>query len=137
MGRTVIEFPNKVDFSTDYTVLIADINSADHLGADRLFAIVIESQMRFFAHLGYANAKLVEGVGYIISDTEFIFKSEAKHGDTLLIDVAATNFTSKGFELLYRIHNSTKERPLALVKAGMVFFDYDSDLKINSVSDII
>ena len=116
MARTVIEFPERSHFSTDYTVLIGDINSADHLGADRLFSILIEAQMRFIAWLGYPNRHLIAGVGYIVADTEFVFRAESKHGDELSIDVAVANFTNKGFELLYRFYNKTQGQLAALAK---------------------
>ena len=107
-------------------MLISDINSANHLGADRLFAIVIEAQMRFFAHLGYEKSKELDGVGYIMADTEFIFKAESVYADQLRIDVAVDNLQAKSFELKYRITNTTKGQLAAVVKAGMVFIDYDS-----------
>ena len=124
MARTVIEFPDQYQYSTDYAVLIGDINSANHLGADKIFSIMIEAQMRFLAHLGYAQSTEIEGVGYIMGDTEFIFKSEAVYGDQLQIDVAACEFATKSFELRYRISNKSTQAIVALVKAGMVFIDY-------------
>ena len=74
MARTVIEFPKQSHFSTDYTVLISDINSANH-GADKIFSLMIEVQMRF-AYLGYDKTPYLEGVNYLMGDTEFIFKAE-------------------------------------------------------------
>ncbi len=126
MARTVIKFPEVIHFSTDYTVLISDVNSADHLGADKTLAIMIEAQMRFLSHFGYAKAPLIEGVGYIMADTECVYKAESKYGDELLIDVAACNFANKSFELNYRISNKTKGLVAAYIKAGMVFFDYET-----------
>lgn len=124
MPRTVIDFPDQYHYSTDYSVLIGDINSANHLGADKIFSIMIEAQMRFLAHLGYAQSTAIEGAGYIMGDTEFIFKSEAVYGDQLQIDVAACEFAAKSFELRYRISNQSSKAIVAYVKAGMVFLDY-------------
>lgn len=119
MARTVIEFPETVLFSTEYTVLMSDVNRADHLGADRIFSIVIESQMRFFTHHGYDRS--IEGVGYIVADTEFVFKAESHYLDELVIDVAASNIRDKSCEIIYRIHNVTRSNLAALVKTGVVF----------------
>ena len=124
MARTVIEFPENILFSTAYTVLMSDVNRADHLGADRIFSIVIESQMRFFTHLGYDRT--IEGVSYIVADTEFIFKAESKYLDELTIDVAASNIREKSCELIYRIQNSSKGTLAALVKTGVVFVDNET-----------
>ena len=126
MARTIIEFPDQSHFSTDYTVLIADINSADHLGADRLFSILIEAQMRFIYSLGYPDRHRIAGSRYIVADTEFVFRSESKHGDALKIDIAVANFSAKGFELLFRFYNSTRDQLAALAKVGVVFVDYET-----------
>ena len=87
MARTVIEFPQQSHFSTDYTVLISDINSANHFGADKMFSLMIEVQMRFFAYLGYDKTSQLEGVNYLMGDTEFTFKAESFYADQLTIDV--------------------------------------------------
>lgn len=126
MPRTVIDFPATIHFSTDYTVLISDINSANHLGADKLFAIMIEAQMRFFADLGYAQSSEIEGATYIMGDAEFIFRAESHYADQLTIDVAVCNFGDKSFELRYRITNQQKATVAAYIKAGMVFLNPDS-----------
>ena len=126
MARTVIEFPAQSHFSTDYTILIGDINSADHLGADRLFSILIEAQMRFIYSLGYPDRHRIAGSRYIVADTEFVFRSESHHGDQLRIDVAVANVGGKGFELLFRFYNSTRDALAALAKVGVVFVDYET-----------
>lgn len=126
MPRTVIEFPSSYHFSTEYQVLISDINSANHLGADKLFSIMIEAQMRFLAHFGYHKSAEIEGVGYIMGDTEFVFKAESVHADRLTIDMAACHFNDKSFELRYRVTNTTKNAVAAYIKAGMVFIDYNT-----------
>ena len=64
MARTVIEYPQQSHFSTDYTVLISDINSANHFGADKMFSLMIEVQMRFFAYLGYDKTPQLVGVNH-------------------------------------------------------------------------
>ena len=126
MPRVALIFPDKSHYSTDYQVVINDINRADHLGADRLFGIMIEAQLRFIKQLGYANAQTIDGVGYIMADSEVVYSSESKHGDLLRIDVAVANICDKSFELLYRFYNETRSCDAALLKAGMVCLDYES-----------
>ncbi len=125
MPRTVIHFPAHVDFVTDHTVVVGDINAADHLGVDRLFAIVFEAQLRFVSSLGYPNPRTIDGVGYIMADTESVYRAESKRGDVLQIEVSVDNLHSKGFELLYRVYNKTRSLEAALIKTGMLGFDYD------------
>ena len=131
MARTVIEYPQQSHFSTDYTVLISDINSANHFGADKMFSLMIEVQMRFFSYLGYDKTSQLEGVNYLMGDTEFIFKAESFYADQLTIDVAVGDFSSKGFELLYRVKNNTRNTTAAYIKAGMVFFDLQTARPVN------
>ena len=92
---------------------------------------MIEVQMRFFAHLGYDKTPQLEGVNYLMGDTEFIFKAESFYADQLTIDVAVGDFSSKGFELLYRVKNNTRNTDAAYIKAGMVFFDPQTARPVN------
>ena len=131
MARTIIKFPEEQHFSTEYTVLISDINSANHFGADKMFSLMIEVQMRFFAYLGYDKTPTLEGVNYLMGDTEFLFKAESFYADQLTIEVAVGDFSAKGFELLYRVHNRTRCVVAAYMKAGMVFFDPSSGKPVN------
>ena len=95
-----------------------------------MFSLMIEVQMRFFAYLGYDKTSQLEGVNYLMGDTEFTFKAESFYADQLTIDVAVGDF-SKGFELLYRVKNNTRNSVAAYIKAGMVFFDPQTAKPVN------
>ena len=126
MARTHIEFPGHVDFSTSHTLVIGDINRANHLGVDRLFALITEVQLQFFEALEAGEPQTLFGAGYIMADSEAVYLGESQRGDRLVIDVAVCNFTSKGFEVYYRVQNETRQRQAALVKTGMVCLDVET-----------
>jgi len=125
MARRIIELPEEFYFSTYYNVLFSDINAANHMGADRVLPIAMEAQMRFIKSLGYGDAVVFEDAGLIMAHSEVQYISEMDYGNELAIEVAATNFTNKSFDFIYRFTNNTRGREAARVRASMLFFDYE------------
>lgn len=123
-ARKNIELPQHFLFSTRYDVLYSDVNSANHLGADRVLPIAMEAQLRFIKHLGYTDAIAFEDAGLIMAFSEVQYISEAKYGDVLEIQLAARNFGRKSFEFVYRIENQSNGREMARVVTTLLFFDY-------------
>ena len=66
MTRKTITLPAQFIFSSEYRVLYSDVNSANHLGADRVLPIAMETQLRFINHLGYQDATAFEDAGLIM-----------------------------------------------------------------------
>ncbi len=126
MARTIIELPEEFIFTSEYRVLITDINAANHLGADKIIPIVIDAQMQLFAHLGYGGSSTIEDASYIMVDSEVMYQSESVNGDVLKIDVAAANFGRCNFELIYQIYNKASSHKTARVKCGMLFYDFEN-----------
>ncbi|MEH6589100.1 MAG: thioesterase family protein [Halioglobus sp.] len=124
MTRKTIDLPEKFIFSTEYDVLYSEVNSANHLGADRVLPIAMEAQLRFIKHLGYTNAIVFEDAGLIMGHSEVQYIAEADYADKLKIELAARNFAGKSFELVYRISNLSKGNELARVATTLLFFDY-------------
>tara|TARA_R110001592_G_scaffold337300_1_gene623464 strand:+ start:57128 stop:57541 length:414 start_codon:yes stop_codon:yes gene_type:complete len=108
----------------EYSVLYSDVNSANHLGADRALPIAMETQLRFIKHLGFADATAFEDAGLIMAHSEVQYLAEAEYGDRLKIELAADNFQAKSFELIYRILNLSKANEMARVVTTLLFFDY-------------
>ncbi len=125
MTRKTIELPKDFHFRTQYTVLFSDINSANHLGADRIQPITTETQQRFIKSLGYDNALIFEDAGLIMVHSEIEYKSETDYAHELIIDMAISNFKEKSIEFAYRIFNDTKDIETARMITTMLFFDYD------------
>lgn len=124
MSKKTIDLPEHFIFSTEYDVLYSDVNSANHLGADRVLPIAMEAQLRFIKHLGYDNATAFEDAGLIMAHSEVLYLAEATYGDRLKIELAADNFMEKSFEFIYRIMNLSKNSEMARVVTTLLFFDY-------------
>ena len=123
-GRKAIELPSHFIFSTRYDVLYSDVNSANHLGADRVLPIAMEAQLRFIKHLGYTDAMAFEDAGLIMAHSEVQYLAEARYGDELRIDLAARHFGRKSFELVYRLYNESMDSEMARVVTTLLFYDY-------------
>ena len=124
MPRKSIHLPASFIFSIDYRVLYSEVNSANHLGADRVLPIAMEAQLRFIKHLGYSDAMAFEDAGLIMAHSEVQYMAEADYGDKLTVELGMQNLAEKSFELVYRISNLSKNNELARVVTTLLFFDY-------------
>jgi acyl-CoA thioester hydrolase len=73
----------------------------------------------------------VEGSGLIMMDAGVQYKAEAFLGDELKIEIGINDITKLGFDLVYRFTNKNNQL-VAMVKTGMVFFDY-SERRVQGV----
>lgn len=121
MARIQIDFPTQVQFSTQITVRITDLNYGNHLGNDSVLSLIHEARVRFLQYLGYSELDLA-GVGIIMSDAAIQFKKEAFYGDVLTIEVATGDFSRVAFDIYYRLKIVDQE--IAVAKTGIVCFDY-------------
>lgn len=122
MARIRIDFAGTGLFTTEIPVRISDINYGGHLGNDAMLAIVHEARVRFLASMGWTEMD-VEGLSIIMNDAAVVYRSEALYGELLQVEVGAADAHRKGCDLLYRI-SAGDGREVALVKTGIVFFDY-------------
>ncbi|MCZ7558453.1 MAG: thioesterase family protein [Bacteroidia bacterium] len=123
MPRINIDIPAHLPFFTTMAVRIGDVNYGGHLGNDAVLSIAHEARVRFLASMGYTEHD-IEGVSIIMSDAAVVYRGEAHYGDELEIGVGAGNFSGSGFDLLYRVTREADGKEIALVKTGIVFFDY-------------
>ena len=105
-------------------VRIDDLNYGNHLANDRVLAFAHEVRVQYLKSLGYGELNFC-GVGLIMTDASVSFKSEAFQGDKLHVELAVDDITKFGFDLIYRITDSSTKKEVALVKTGMVCFDYE------------
>lgn len=124
MPRISIDLPERFTFSTEVQIYLSHINEAAHLDNAQLLTLVSEARQRFFQSLGYTQTQ-VEGVGIVVADAAVQYLSEAFHGETLVIEMTADDFTKYGCDLVYRIRERDSGREVARGKTGIVFFDYD------------
>lgn len=125
MARTIIDLPDKFHYSMKHVVSVSELNYGMHLGADKILPIALEAQMQFLISLGYDGLTGIEGVPYIMVDSETIYKMESGYGKNIIVEVAASNFSRCSFEFLYRFSDIESNQEIAVVKMGYLFFDYE------------
>lgn len=123
MPRVHIELPEHFAYSTEITLYLSHMNFAGHLDNALLLSVVSEARARFFQSLGYSEVN-IEGVGIVVADAAVQYKSEAFHGEVMVVELRASDFASKGCDLLWRMHEKSSQREVARGKTGIVFFDY-------------
>jgi acyl-CoA thioester hydrolase len=127
MPRIQLPLPEHVLFSTDVPIYIGHVNYGGHLDNAQLLALVSEARMRFFKWLGYAGELDIDGQSIVVADMAVQYKSEAFHGETLQIDMQATDFNKYGFDLVFRLQDKATGREIARGKTGVVFLAQGPD----------
>lgn len=123
MARVQIELPQSWFFRTRLAVRVTDVNYGGHLGNDRVLGLAHEARVRWLASCDLSE-KDVGGVGLIMADAALVFRGEAFLGDELEVELGAAEVRRSGFDLVYRLTRPADAAEIALVKTGMVCFDY-------------
>ncbi|MGE5471401.1 MAG: acyl-CoA thioesterase [Bacteroidota bacterium] len=123
MPRIKIDLPEHFSFATEIPIYIGHINYGHHLDNAALISLVAEARVRFFKALGYTELD-IEGVGIVVADVAAQYRSEAFHGETLVVEMAADDFNKFGCDLVWRLSDKASGREVARGKHGIVFFDY-------------
>lgn len=123
MARVTIELPENFAFRTEVTIQVTQINLADHLGNHELVGILNEARTRYFLSVGYEETA---GFGLINADLAVVYKSEAKYGETLVVEIATTDFQQYGCDFVYRVTDKASGRLVAEAKTAMLMFDYQA-----------
>jgi acyl-CoA thioester hydrolase len=125
--RIKIDLPSSFSFITAIPVRITDINYGGHAGNDAFLALIHEARMQFLKKHSYAELAFA-GIGLIMRDAGIEFKDELFYGDTVIISVAATNFSKASFDLFYKMEKEVngQTKLVAAAKTGMVGYNYSS-----------
>ena len=123
MPRLQIDLPKQFVFSTEITLYLSHMNYGGHLDNALLLTVVSEARARFFQSLGYTELN-VEGVGIIVADAALQYKSEAFHGEIMVVHMTAGDFGKYGCDLMWCMNEKKSNREVARGKTGIVFFDY-------------
>lgn len=123
MPRIQIELPEHFPFSTDIPLYLSHMNYGGHLDNALLLSVVSEARERFLQSLGYTEQD-IEGIGIAVADAALQYRSEAFHGEVMVVRMTATEFSKCGCELLWRMNERVSGREVARGKTGIVFFDY-------------
>lgn len=123
MARIKIELPESFPFSTEITLYIGHMNHGNHLDNAVLLSLVSEARVRWLKSMDYAELD-IEGLGIIVADAALQYLSEAFHGETMVVDIGATDFNRYGCDFVWRMRDKASGRDVARGKTGIVFFDY-------------
>lgn len=126
MARVKVVLPERFGFKTEINVRISDINYGGHLGNDSLLSFLHEARLRYLESHGFSE-KDVCGYGLIMTDAVVVYKSQAFRGKTLVVEVAAGDFSKYGCDFLFRVTDKEQGREVARAKTGFVTFDYEKD----------
>ncbi|GAC1367355.1 MAG: hypothetical protein NVS3B25_00610 [Hymenobacter sp.] len=125
MARLKVALPDSFPFATNLPVRINDLNYGGHLGNDALLGLLHEARVHFLRSLGLPNDyDPVSKLGLIMVDVAVEYKGEVFHGDVLRVQMAATDPSKYGFDVVYHVHNQAGKE-IARAKTGMLCFDYN------------
>lgn len=129
MGRIKIELPDQTPaFEAEIPIRITDLNYGNHLGNDKVLSIVHEARMRWLFGMGYSELE-IGGCGLIMADAAIVYKHQGHFADPLRVQIFVGEISKVSFELIYKLFlpHGEKETIIAIVKTGMVTFDYQGN----------
>lgn len=118
--------PSVFKFTFEIPVRITDLNYGNHVGNDSILTLAHEARVQFLAKHGYTEMNL-EGVSLILTKATLELRRELFYGEPLFAAVAAGNFTTKGFDLFYKLEKKNATGNFEMVAAlitSMVCYDY-------------
>jgi len=133
MARVKIELPKEFIFKTEIPIRINDINYGGHLGNDAVLSIAHEARLRFLKQHNFTELD-VGGAGIIMVDAAIQYKAEGFYGDIITVEIAVADITGVGCDFVYRYTNKNTGTVIAIVKTGLVFYDYNKK-KVVSVPE--
>ena len=122
MPRLQFDLPDRLPFTTEVQIYASHLNWAEHLDNAQLLTLVGEARVRFFRWLGYGGPD-VDGASLVVADQLVLYRSEAFHGETLRVAMAAQDFNRCGFDLAWQALETRSAREVARGKLGIVFTD--------------
>jgi acyl-CoA thioester hydrolase len=125
MARVEIKFPEKFLFATEIPIRISDINRGRHLAFHMVLSFTEEARTRFWKHLGYTDENMND-VALIVVDAAIMYRKQGFYGQTLRVEVALADFTTKGCDMIFRMTNADTGEEMFRAKTGMLFFNYGS-----------
>lgn len=133
MTRIKITLPENYQFSCKIPVRITDLNYGGHMGNDKFLSIAHEARVQYFKSLGYTELSFA-GNSFIMTDAAIEFKAEFFQGDVIAVSLGITDVSHIGFNLVYKLQNDTTSQIAAVIKTGMICFDYEKK-KIVALSE--
>ena len=134
MARVTVAIPEQFHYQIELPIMLSHINRGDHLGNDSLVAFLNEARGQFLIAKGVPEYSS-EGATMINADLAVVYKSEARYGERLLIEVAAQDFNRYGCDIVYRISEAGSGRLIALAKTAHLHYDPEAGTLLESPND--
>lgn len=115
---------NNYIFSTPIRIRITDLNYGNHLSNEMILSYVQQARVDFLKKLGNWTEIDLAGGGLIMVDAAVVYKSEGHAGELLEVLLAIDDISKVGFDFYYKIIEKESKREIALVKTGIIFFNY-------------
>lgn len=103
----------------------APLHPGAHTDNVQLLQLASVARLRFFAGLGYRETN-VEGMQIFVGDQSVQYKAEAFPHQAVEVQMAVRDMAAKGFDVIYRLVDSTSGQLIALGKIGIVCVDRSS-----------
>ncbi|MFM7646275.1 MAG: thioesterase family protein [Sphingomonadales bacterium] len=125
MSSLKAKLPPRFSFVCEIPLRITDLNYGGHVGNDRVLALLQEARVQFLASKGYSELQ-IEEAGLILTKAELELRIELHYGNPITVYVEPENFTSKGFDLFYKLETiiNGKSATAVLAITTMVCYDY-------------
>jgi 4-hydroxybenzoyl-CoA thioesterase len=123
MARIEIASPAEYVYATDIPIRVGDINRGRHLAHDAVLAIMEEARVRFVRSLGYLDES-IDGAGFIVVDAGIMYRKQGFYGQTLRVEIALSDFSRKGCDIIFRITNAENGDEMVRAKTGILFYNY-------------
>ena len=125
MARIKLEYPEPSIFSTVLITRVDDINYGGHVGNERFLTFAQEARHRLFRKLGFESEASINGkAGIIVADAAVNYKAELFVGEKVGIEISIAEEAKFNFDLYYRMTTLEKNKICAIIKTGIVGFDY-------------
>lgn len=112
-----------MNFYSELTVRIGDINYGQHLAHDRLITLLHQARLDLFQQISAScNEMSFFGVGLIMRRLEIDYLGEAFLNDVLRIEMRLDAIKKARFDVLYQVFKA--EQFIATARTQMVAFDY-------------
>ena len=131
MHRVKISEPESYLFKTLIRIRASDLNYGNHLSNDAFLKFAQEARMQFFNHFGYSELEM-EGIATIMADSEIKFMAQGYYNDEIRMELGISDYSKVGFNLVYKFYNTKSDKTMALIKTGILGFDY-SENKVQEI----
>jgi len=133
MSRIVIDEPEKYIFSTNIPVRVGDINRTGHVSWNGMFSILDEAYVQFWDKINRSMPE-DERISRITVEAGINYKKQAFHGQILRVEIGVDSYSSKGFELVFKVTETAGGDEVARAKQTILCYDYEKQ-KVTQVPE--